>query len=61
MLPDFQKSIDFCNVPRISPFIDKDTSELFLKSKFVPHSKQRRRSYKNNQLILYDKIMAVFM
>jgi len=48
------------NDTRISPFVDKDISELFLKSKIVPHSKQIRRGIKTNQLILYAEIIAVF-
>jgi len=53
-------SIDSRNYPRISPFVDKNISELFLKSKFLPHSKQIRRGIKTNQLILHAEIIAVF-
>lgn len=53
-------STDSRNDSRISPFVDKDKSELFLKRKFVPHSKQIRRGIKTNQSILYAEIIAVF-
>jgi hypothetical protein len=56
-------SFDSRNIPRITPFLDKDIPELFLKNKFVPQSKQLRRGYKsqsvntvrrNNRLFLCD-------
>jgi len=60
LLPDFRKSFDSRNVPMISPFIDKDIPELFLKSKFVGHSKNSVAVITTNQLILYAEIIAVF-